>query len=221
MKPWVDPKHKLLGKEAIKQYPELNKMSLDAAAKFIQEKAYKGLPEFRNVLGLGNEVTVDSDKLKKRKAHALSTPKGIVIDTDLTNRDREEQLGYLMHEYGHQLDDAAKSYAKLQEKRADYEKQNWLPNPFKKILKYIDISKAQEAAENMRRNYPSGKMDSFLDSPEILDYKSAPSNPFREIDFPHHFKRDFRNENIKRIKKGGLEEVVKLNRFNKIRKMLS
>ena len=73
----------------------------------------------------------------------------------------------------------------------------------------------------MRKNYPSGKMDPFLDSPEILDYQSAPSNPRLEKDYPHHFKRDFRNENIKRIKKGGLEEVVMDERFKKLRSLIS
>jgi hypothetical protein len=218
---WIDPKHKLLGKKATEQYPELNKMSLEEAAKFIQEKAYKGLPEFRSTLGLGNIINKDPEHLNRIGAHASSTPQGITIDPSLSGKDREEQLGYLMHEYGHQLDDAGKAYGKLQEKRAEYEKEPWLPNPLKKIMKYKDISEAQQAAEAMRKNYPSGKMDPFLDNPEILDYKSAPSNPKLEQDYPHHFNRDFRNENIKRIKKGGLEEVVKDDRFKKLRSLIS
>lgn len=221
MKPWIDPKHKLLGKKATEQYPELVEMSLEDAARFIREKAYKGLPELRSELGLGNEIISDPVHLKKIGAHASSHTKGITINPDLSGRDKEEQLGYLMHEYGHQLDDAARGYAKEQEKAAEYERTPWFPNPIEKLRKYKDISKAKEAAENMRKNYPSGKMDPFLDSPEILDYKSAPSDPQKEIDYPHHFKRDFRNENIKRIKKGGLEEVVKDDRFLQLLKKLS
>jgi hypothetical protein len=218
---WVDPKYKLLGKKAAEQYPELNKMSLEDAARFIQQKAYKGLPEFRSALGLGSDVISDPEHLERIGAHASSTSKGIVINPSLEGRDRQEQLGYLMHEYGHQLDDAAKAYGKLQAARAEYEKESWLPNPIKKIMKYKDISEAQQAAEAMRKNYPSGKMDPFLDSPEILEYKSAPSNPRLEKDYEHHFKRDFRNENLKRIQKGGLEEVVKTEAFRKLRDRLA
>jgi len=136
-------------------------------------------------------------------------------------KDRDAQLGLFMHEYGHQLDDAARAYAKLQAKRAEYEKESWFPNPFKKLMKYKDISKQQEAAEALRKNYPSGKIDPFLDSPEILDFKPSFKDPSKKGDPLHHFKRDFPRENIKRIKKGGLEEVVMDERFKKLRSLIS
>lgn len=220
-------KYRALGRAAIKQYPELSKMSAEEAAKFIQEKSYKGLPEFRSSLGLGNEIISDPVHLANKRdeygrvvgAYAASNPKGIVINPKAT--DKEGQLGIFMHEYGHQLDDAARAYAKLQAKRAEYEKEPWLPNPLNKIMKYKDISKQQEAAEALRKNYPSGKIDPFLDSPEILDFKPSFKDPSQKGDPLHHFKRDFPRENIKRIKKGGLEEVVQDERFKKLRSLIS
>jgi len=211
-------KYRALGKEAIKQYPELRKMSPEQAAKFIQEKAYKGLPEFRASLGLGNEIIKDPKYLKARNAYASSHSKGISINPEA--EDREAQLGIFAHEYGHQLDDAAREYAKLQAKRAEYEKESWLPNPLQKIMKYIDISKQKEAAEALRKNYPSGKIDPFLDSPEILDFKPSFKDPSKKSDPLHHFMRDYPTENIKRIKKGGLEEVVMNDRFKKLRSLI-
>lgn len=220
-------KYRALGREAIKQYPELKNMSAQQAARFIQKKAYKGLPEFRSSLGLGNEIIDDPEYLSTKRdeqgnvvgAYAASNPKGIIINSKA--KDREGQLGILMHEYGHQLDDAARAYARLQEKRAEYEKESWLPNPIKKIMKYKDISKQQEAAEAMRKNYPSGKIDPFLDSPEILEFKPSFKDPSQKKDPLHHFKRDFPRENIKRIKKGGLEEVVMDDKFKKLRSLIS
>lgn len=215
-------KYRALGKRAIKQYPELSKMKAEEAARFIQEKAYKGLPEFRQSLGLGNEIMSDAARLGSigsQGAYASSSNKGITINPDM--KDRDAQLGIFMHEYGHQLDEAAKRYAKLQEKQAAYEKEPWFPNPFKKIMKYKDISKQQEAAEAMRKNYPSGKMDPFLDNPEILQFNPSGIDPSGKKDPLHHFMRDFPRENIKRIKKGGLEEVVKADQFRKLREKLS
>jgi hypothetical protein len=224
-KTWVDPKYKFLGNRASKQYPELNNISLEDAAKFIQEKAYKGLPELRSSLGLGNAITKDTEYLNRIGAHASSTSKGITIDPSLSGKDRDEQLGYLMHEYGHQLDDASTGYAKLKAKRKEYEDTPWLPNPLNKIMKYKNIDDATEAAEQMRKNYPSGKMDQFLDSPFAEEYRSGPSDPVKmnkdERDGGHHMNRDFRLDNIERIKKGGLEEVVKSDRFKKLRSLIS
>lgn len=212
-------KYRALGKEAIKQYPELKNMSPEEAARFVQEKAYKGLPEFRSSLGLGSDIISDPEHLQKIGAYASSHSKGISINPEA--KDKEAQLGLFMHEHGHQLDDAARAYAKLQAKRAEYEKEPWLPNPIKKIMKYTDISKQQEAAEALRKNYPSGKIDPFLDSPEILDFKPSFKDPSQKTEPLHHFKRDFPRENIKRIKKGGLEEVVMDDRFKKLRSLIS
>ena len=79
-------------------------------------------------------------------------------------------------------------------------------------MKYKNIDAATEAAEAMRSNYPSGKMDQFLDSPFAEEYQPGPSDPKKMMknirDGGHHMNRDFRLDNIERIKKGGLEEVV-------------
>ena len=210
-KTWVDPKYKFLGKKAMEQYPELDKMTVEEAARFIQEKAYKGLPKLRETLGMGNQIINDPDALQRRGAHASSGPKGITVKP-LPSQDKDEQLGYLMHEYGHQLDDASTGYSKLKAKRKEYEETSWLPNPLDKIMKYKNIDDATEAAEQMRKNYPSGKMDQFLDSPFAEEYRSGPSDPVKmkknKRDGGHHMNRDFRLDNIERIKKGGLEEVV-------------
>ena len=138
-KTWVDPKYKFLGKKAMEQYPELDKMTVEEAARFIQEKAYKGLPKLRETLGMGNQIINDPDALQRRGAHASSGPKGITVKP-LPSQDKDEQLGYLMHEYGHQLDDASTGYSKLKAKRKEYEETSWLPNPLDKIMKYKNIT---------------------------------------------------------------------------------
>jgi hypothetical protein len=218
-----DKKYKLLGQKAKEQYPELKDMSVEQAAKFIREKAYKGLDKFREVQGLGNAITVNPAKLKGLGAHASAGQSGITVKP-FENKDNSEQLGYLMHEYGHQLDSAGREYAKKKEKNEEYKKTDFLDSPIKKLklLKYRNIDEVKNAAEEMRKNYPKGKMDKFLDDPKIKNYESEQSDPGLEKDYPHHFDRDFRNDNLRNIDKGGLEEVVQAEpKYKKLKKLLA
>ena len=211
MKNYLKDKDRIkMGKMMVKQYPELSNMDAIDSARFIQEKAYKGLPKLREALGMKNDITINEERLNQLGAHGSSSREGVKL-LPIREEDREEQLGVAAHEFGHQLDETSLSYAKQLQKQKEYEDSNLLQKFGKKLTDFIyptgvDLDAAKKAVEEMKQNYPDGKLDPFFDN----------VSPTQDKD--HHLFRDFEKSN--RNKKT-LEEIVKSGDFSKLKGIIS